>query len=192
MITKHKPFNIEVLHQNYDKNELRTDRPYVPEGFIYFCHEKENNGIFSPNAKANFKDGDIELISCAQYLLYQKALLFNREDLAITFLESKDMHVIKRAVLELEECDQSLWNTYKFSIAVQGNYLKFTANPLIRNTLLRTEAKIIVNASPDDSVWGIGASAESCTGYIHDWKGDNLMGFAIMQARDMVKEMNLF
>lgn len=41
-----------------------------------------------------------------------------------------------------------------------GNYLKFSQNPELREILLSTGSKMIVEASPSDKIWGIGFDAE--------------------------------
>jgi len=55
--------------------------------------------------------------------------------------------------------------------------------------LLSTTDRIIVEASPTDSIWGIGLSQDAkMIENSHTWKGENLLGFAIMMARDFLRD----
>lgn len=51
--------------------------------------------------------------------------------------------------------------------------------------MLSTENKIIVEASPYDDVWGICLSETSPDAMDpFKWRGENLLGFALMEVRD--------
>lgn len=68
---------------------------------------------------------------------------------------------------------------------VRGNIAKFGQHPELRDFLLSTRDRVLVEASPRDRVWGIGLSAsdERATSPA-TWQGLNLLGFALMAARD--------
>lgn len=74
-------------------------------------------------------------------------------------------------------------------IVFEGNYAKFTQNEDLKDFLLSTGDKVLVEASPYDKIWGIGMR-ESAEGINNpnNWKGTNLLGFAIMQVRDMLMQ----
>ena len=49
----------------------------------------------------------------------------------------------------------------------------------------------MVEASPYDKIWGIGLyAAQAAKGTVDQWKGQNLLGFALMEVRDWLKEFN--
>lgn len=77
------------------------------------------------------------------------------------------------------------WAQVAKDIVVKGNLHKFMQNPELREFLLSTGNKILVEASPCDTIWGIGMSErdEGVTNP-HNWKGTNLLGFALMEVRD--------
>jgi ribA/ribD-fused uncharacterized protein len=67
---------------------------------------------------------------------------------------------------------------------VNGNIAKFQQNPLLKEFILSTKDQILVEASPDDKIWGIGLSSNDP--HIEDpncWRGLNLLGLALMEAR---------
>jgi len=68
---------------------------------------------------------------------------------------------------------------------VRGNQAKFGQHPELADFLRRTGAKVLVEASPFDRIWGIGI------GRTHEdvarpgrWRGLNLLGFALMDVRE--------
>lgn len=78
-------------------------------------------------------------------------------------------------------------NKLKEDIVYEGNLLKFSQNPILKKFLMETKDLIIVEASPYDKIWGIGMSEDDSD--IHDelkWKGQNLLGKAIMKVREQL------
>lgn len=73
----------------------------------------------------------------------------------------------------------------RFELVVAGNVAKFGQDAALRDFLLGTENRVLVEASPRDRVWGIGLGAanEKATDP-GQWRGLNLLGFALIEARD--------
>ncbi|MER8820288.1 NADAR family protein [Mesorhizobium sp. M0991] len=70
----------------------------------------------------------------------------------------------------------------------KGAFQKFRQNAALREYLLSTHDRVLVEASPVDRVWGIGLAAddERAVNPLL-WRGENLLGFALMQARDRLR-----
>lgn len=80
------------------------------------------------------------------------------------------------------------WECFEFGFMVKGCFEKFTQNESLKKYLLATGDKILVYASPDTN-WGIGMSAKNPnTTNPSKWRGSNLVGCALMDARQMIKE----
>jgi ribA/ribD-fused uncharacterized protein len=74
---------------------------------------------------------------------------------------------------------------HRYAIVVDANTAKFGQNPPLRDFLLGTGERVIVEASPTDRIWGIGlAASDERAADPAQWRGLNLLGFALMQARD--------
>jgi ribA/ribD-fused uncharacterized protein len=85
--------------------------------------------------------------------------------------------------------DQATWEAHRFGIVVDGGTAKLGQNPELREYLLATDDKVLVEASPRDRVWGIGLAAGNERAQDPaSWRGLNLLGFALMHARSALGE----
>ena len=67
---------------------------------------------------------------------------------------------------------------------VQANLAKFSQNAELKQFLLNTNSRILVEASPVDAIWGVGMAQDHLDIQNPEkWKGLNLLGFALMQVR---------
>ena len=84
------------------------------------------------------------------------------------------------------------WDVKKYDIVVEGNKAKFGQNPAIREFLLSTGDAILAEASPYDTIWGIGLDRETAQkGTVEQWQGENLLGCALMEVRDWLISLEL-
>jgi ribA/ribD-fused uncharacterized protein len=75
--------------------------------------------------------------------------------------------------------NEEQWIAHRFQIAVRGNMAKFGQNPELKAWLLATGDAVLLEASPVDTIWGIGlAAADKRAHDPRTWRGLNLLGFA--------------
>ena len=56
--------------------------------------------------------------------------------------------------------------------------------------MLSTGDKVLVEASPVDTIWGIGLGKENEKAKnVAMWRGKNLLGFALMEVRDEIRKV---
>ena len=56
---------------------------------------------------------------------------------------------------------------------------------------MATGDSILVEASPVDKIWGIGLAADNPDAQNPlKWKGQNMLGFALMEVRDELQKVN--
>lgn len=80
--------------------------------------------------------------------------------------------------------DDAVWERERFALVSDGSTHKFGQHPELRDFLLGTGQRVLVEASPLDRVWGIGLAADDERAQRPaDWRGLNLLGFALMEAR---------
>jgi len=128
----------------------------------------------------------IYIFNCAeQAMMYRKALLFNDEDAAERVLLTKDPRDQKAIGRTIKNYNDQTWNLFKFDIVRENNFLKFSQNPGWKELLIYTDGYELVEASPYDKIWGIGLGEDNPhTLDKTKWNGQNLLGKAIMEARE--------
>merc|ERR1712227_509351 len=77
------------------------------------------------------------------------------------------------------------WNAeQKWHVQLTGARAKFLQNPQLAVRLLQTGSKPIAEASPSDTVFGVGLAPNNARAQDPaQWRGSNLLGEALMQVR---------
>jgi ribA/ribD-fused uncharacterized protein len=121
-------------------------------------------------------------------MMYRKAEVFGDNEIAAEVLSAKSPGEAKALGRQVRGFDADTWLEFRWDIVVSANVAKFSQNTALREYLLGTRERILVEASPVDSVWGIGMDKAAAT-HVHpkDWQGENLLGFALMEARERVR-----
>ena len=74
------------------------------------------------------------------------------------------------------------------SFYTEASVAKFSQHEDLNAYLLGTGDRVLVEASPLDRIWGIGMGAGNEHASSPDlWRGLNLLGFALMRARDILR-----
>ena len=129
--------------------------------------------------------------SCAeQYMMAEKARLFGDEEVREEIMNTSDPKLMKALGRKVRNFDPQVWDKVKYSIVLNGNYYKFTQNKEMMDFLLSTGDKILVEASPMDTIWGIAFGKENEKAKnVAMWRGQNLLGFALMEVRDEIRKV---
>jgi len=159
---------------------------------VYFFSVRDRvYGIFSQWQKCTFTDPNypgIKFNAAEQYMMYGKAQTFNNPDIAAQILiakTSKDQKALGRSVKPFSD---AVWDPVKFGIVERGNYLKFSQNDKFKKVLLDTGDKLLVEASKNDSVWGIGFTATTAKTVPRQKWGQNLLGISLMNVREKIRD----
>jgi ribA/ribD-fused uncharacterized protein len=124
--------------------------------------------------------------------MLQKALLFSdfeiaRKVLDVTSTGKKAMSSVKALGRKVKNFDDAVWKKRREQIVLNGNVLKFTQNEQLKEKLLATGEKMIVEASPRDRIWGIGYGEKNALEHVDKW-GSNLLGKALVETRKRLRE----
>ncbi|KZX17074.1 NADAR family protein [Methanobrevibacter filiformis] len=132
---------------------------------------------------------DVYEYNCAeQYMMAEKARIFKDEDNLEKIMICDSPNEMKSLGREVQNFNSELWDKVKYSIVLNGNYHKFSQNNELRNYLISTGDKLLVEASSYDKIWGIGFESDEVEAKNPNlWKGQNLIGFALMEVRDELK-----
>lgn len=145
---------------------------------------------FSQWYPSKFKDErGTEFSCCEQWMMYSKAELFGDIEIMKKVLETNDPDEMKKLGRQIEGFDQEAWNARAPTIVALGKIMKFAQNPELWEILDKTGDRILVEAADYDNIWGIGLKAEEAILVSqNEWKGSNLLGYAIMEARSLLRE----
>ncbi|WP_288057300.1 NADAR family protein [Xylanibacter rodentium] len=153
---------------------------------------KVTKACFSQWFPACFVVDDVEYNCAEQYMMAEKARVFDDDDIRMRILASNDPKEIKALGRMVKNFDVETWNSVAPSIVVKGNLHKFGQNTELCRFILDTGNKVLVEASPYDTIWGIGMKeAESGIENPCNWKGTNFLGFALMEVRDILNKEEL-
>ncbi|MEU1304281.1 MULTISPECIES: NADAR family protein [Streptomyces] len=133
---------------------------------------------------APFVVDTVEYATAEHWMMAEKARLFRDAEAERRVLAAEHPSRAKKAGRLVRDFDESVWERERFRIVVEGSVHKFGAHAGLREFLLDTGGRILVEASPVDRVWGIGLAADDeAASDPERWRGPNLLGFALMEAR---------
>lgn len=176
-----------INHRTLMKDDNRHD-------YLFFWHHTEKPGTVTKAClsqwyPASFFDGTDFYSSAEQYMMAEKARLMGDFDTRQEILKESDPMKIKHLGKKVKGFRQELWDANKVDIIINGNMMKFGQNLELRHFLLSTADSILVEASPYDTIWGIGLEeTHPDARNPYKWKGQNLLGFALMEVRDRLKK----
>lgn len=127
----------------------------------------------------------VSYATAEHWMMAGKARLFGDTAAERRALEAPNPALAKKAGRLVRDFDDSVWERERFAVVVEGSVHKFAAHPDLRAFLLGTGERVLVEASPMDRVWGIGLAADDERASDPErWRGPNLLGFALMAARE--------
>ena len=112
----------------------------------------------------------------------------NKENVKnVIILKNLPSNLIDEAIMvvkdkkKVKNFDEEVWNREKINVVKIANMAKFSQNPKLKKYLLGTGSKILVKTNGYESIWGIGLAKDDNDIYNPlKWKGENLLGFILM------------
>jgi ribA/ribD-fused uncharacterized protein len=164
-----------------------------PDFLFFWGHKPSKDGsitksCFSQWWPVTFTIDGITYPTAEHWMMVAKAKLFGDLEILEKMLTTSSPADVKKLGRKVKNFEPILWETHKYNIVVEGNLHKFSQHPVLKRFLLNTAENILVEASPLDTIWGIGMAADHPE--INDpssWRGENLLGYALMEVRDKLK-----
>lgn len=154
----------------------------MEQQFTYFWKSDSpfSNWFISP-----FKIADVQFNCIEQYMMYEKAMLFDDRHTASLILDQSEPREQKSLGRQIKGFKEDIWNEFKERIVIRGLRAKFQQNKEILKHLKYTSPTTLVEASPYDTIWGAGLDEEGCKMTPpEDWLGENLLGKLLTKVRN--------
>jgi ribA/ribD-fused uncharacterized protein len=178
-------YNLKWLKKKYEAGETLK---YV----FFYGHTNKNNEqvgkfVFSQWYPISFTVAGIEYKTAEHWMMAHKALLFEDNGAFQRIISADKPGEVKEIGRQIKGFDGAKWDAHKFEIVVNGNIHKFNQNIVLKEYLLATGDRVLVEASPTDRIWGIGLAQDAkFIDNPNTWRGENLLGFALMETRDVL------
>lgn len=150
------------------------------EEFTFFY-----NGPFSQWLKCKFEINDIPFNSAEQYMMAEKAKLFKDQRILNAIMKSTSSMEQKSLGRQVRGFNVEKWQQRMKKVVYDGNYAKFSQNDDLKEVLFLTKGTTLVEASPTDTIWGIGLSEGDKRSLSRStWLGKNLLGEILTEVRE--------
>nr|WP_203966105.1 NADAR family protein [Actinocatenispora thailandica] len=168
------------------------DAGATPKWLVFWGHRPDRGGAVGKGCLSQwwptlFTVDGVDYASAEHWMMAGKARLFGDDDAAARILAARTPAEAKKLGRTVRDFDQATWAAHRVELVVDGNVAKFGQDPALRGFLLGTAPRVLVEASSYDRIWGAGVAAtdERATDP-RRWPGTNLLGFALMRARDLL------
>ena len=118
--------------------------------------------------------------------MLEKALLFDKSRVS-AIVNAKHPKEAKAQGRKVRNYNDQIWSEKRYDIMVNLLKEKFRSHEM-RQILLNTGDKTLVEGSPFDKIWGVGI-ADNDDRILNEanWRGQNLLGKALEEVRDFYR-----
>ncbi|MGW1992256.1 NADAR family protein [Embleya sp. NPDC001921] len=167
---------------------LRARREPRPKYVFFWGHREPREGVdsgcLSQWYPSPFTVDGVSYRTAEHWMMAGKARMFGDADAERRVLAAGHPKTAKTIGRQVRGFDERRWVDERFELIVAGNVAKFGQHPAMGAFLLGTGRRVLVEASPLDRIWGIGLAADDERAADPErWRGLNLLGFALMEAR---------
>jgi ribA/ribD-fused uncharacterized protein len=158
----------------------------MAEKFTFFW-----SGPFSNWMPAPFEIDGVWYNCVEQYMMSEKARLFKDEASLKKIMSAVDPREQKAYGRRVAGFDKEQWERVARDAVYQGCYAKFTQNQDLNQMLLATAGTTLVEASPEDPMWGIGLRKTDPRAQNRStWLGTNWLGETLTKVREDIQKQD--
>lgn len=155
---------------------------------IFFYRVGDAYGAFSNWAPTPFTVDGVSFSTAEQYIMYRKCLTFGDNVTAEKLLSYDSPKEQKALGREAAGYIDSVWAGIRQTVAIRGLYAKFSQDAELKRLLLGTGDAVLVECTSNDRIWACGLDKDDDDRLSADrWKGQNILGFALMEVRNMLR-----
>jgi ribA/ribD-fused uncharacterized protein len=186
---------VSIAHRTSDLVERGRQGQRIK--YLHFWgHAPQRDGAPGPSCLSQwwpspFTVDEVRYATAEHWMMARKARLFGDTEAEDRAVGAPNPALAKRAGRLVRDFDESVWERERFAIVVEGSVHKFGQNATLLGYLLATGDRVFVEASPMDRIWGIGlASDDERARDPARWRGLNLLGFALTEARERLRAVS--
>jgi ribA/ribD-fused uncharacterized protein len=123
-------------------------------------------------------------------MMAMKARLFGDRATLKKIMATQIPKVQKQLGREVKGFNHATWSDVAYEVVLRATVEKYRQNPKLLILLQAAGDLEFVEASPEDVIWGIGLGTSDPDALDRTkWKGQNLLGKAITQAKQLIEEL---
>ncbi|GGU34668.1 NADAR family protein [Streptomyces violascens] len=161
----------------------------------FWGHRPQRDGSLGPSCfsqwwPSRFVVDGVEYATAEHWMMASKARLFGDAEAERAALTAANPALAKKAGRLVRGFDEAVWRRERYGAVLAGSLHKFGQDEALRAYLLGTGNRVLVEASPLDRIWGIGLAADAPEADDPArWRGLNLLGFALTEAREQLRRL---
>lgn len=182
-------YHLDWLKQKLGKKEKLK--------FLFFWgHQTRKEGTIGKNCfsqwwESKFVIEGVDYKTAEHWMMAEKARLFKDYEKLELIIKCNSPAEAKKIGREVRNFELAVWEEKRYEIVKKGNFHKFSQHSTLKEYLLKTGERILVEASPHDRIWGIGLTSDNeNSNNPSEWKGLNLLGFILMEVRDELTNLS--
>ncbi|KAJ3408489.1 hypothetical protein HDV05_004966 [Chytridiales sp. JEL 0842] len=157
----------------------------ITSKYVFFYTGEDHFSNFFPS---RFTVHNIQFSCGEQFIMFAKAKMFKDEEIANQILRETNPMKIKSLGRKVQGYDDSVWTARREDVTYVGLLEKYRQNDNLKQDILNTGLRELVEASKSDKVWGVGLHEDDPK--IEDranWKGLNILGKILMRVREELR-----
>jgi len=184
-------------------NQVEKGAPLKYVTFWKADHGEENNVFSQWYMGKPFNINGRSYATAEQYMMSEKALLFNDLDMYRKIMDEPDPNRCKKLGRQVKGFVGHVWEEAFPEIIFHGNLGKLQSDIEIVDALLETRHSVLIEASPFDDIYGAGLKKEdllNSDGTLkvppQNWhkagskrQAENNLGFILMGIRDLLRDL---
>ena len=156
---------------------------------VFFHKPEEPHGYLSNWHVSPFDLDGKHFSSVEQYIMYNKCMIFGDEVSAKAVLATDDTATQQDIGRKAVGYIGPVWAGMRQMVVFRGLMAKFSQNEELRKKLLDTGDAYLVECAGSDKIWACGIRLNDDKRFdAANWKGDNILGFALMEVREILKK----
>lgn len=157
-------------------------------GAVYFHKPDEPHGFLSNWYLSDFVLDGAKYSSVEQYIMYRKCMTFGDTASAQKVMATNDPEQQQALARKAAGYNDVVWSGLRQVVLMRALVAKFAQDDALGQALLNTGDDYLVECAYHDKLWACGVTLnDDARMDIEKWSGRNILGFALMEVRMMLR-----